>query len=90
MEIQNKKKMIVIIRRITAAIPIPNNVTRGDHARDRSLGVLSLVVKSECEEVSICWGCLQCTKNKGKKRQRENNTKEPEEEEEVAACCADV
>lgn len=55
-----------------------------------ALGVLSLVVKSECEEVSICWGCLQCTKNKGKKRQRENNTKEPEEEEEVAACCADV
>ena len=49
-----------------------------------ALGVLSLVVKSECEEVSICWGCLQCTKNKGKKRQRENNTKEPEEEEEVA------
>jgi hypothetical protein len=54
-----------------------------------ALGVLSLVVKSECEEVSICWGCLQCTK-KGKKRQRENNTKEPEEEEEVAACCTDV
>ena len=54
-----------------------------------ALGVLSLVVKSECEEVSICWGCLQCTK-KGKKRQRENNTKELEEEEEVAACCADV
>ena len=54
-----------------------------------ALGVLSLVVKSECEEVSICWGCLQCTK-KGKKRQRENNTKEPEEEEEVAVCCADV
>ena len=54
-----------------------------------ALGVLSLVVKSECEEVSICWGCLQCTK-KGKKRQRENNTKEPEEEEEVAACCTEV
>ena len=54
-----------------------------------ALGVLSLVVKSECEEVSICWGCLQCTK-KGKKRQRENNTKELEEEEEGAACCADV
>ena len=53
-----------------------------------ALGVLSLV-KSECDEVSICWGCLQCTK-KGKKRQRENNTKELEEEEEVAACCADV
>ena len=55
-----------------------------------ALGVLSLVVTSECEEVSICWGCLQCTKNKGKKRQRENNTKEPEEEDEVAVCCADV
>ena len=54
-----------------------------------ALGVLSLVVKSECEEGSICWGSLQCTK-KGKKRQRENNTKELEEEEEGAACCADV
>jgi hypothetical protein len=44
-----------------------------------ALGVLSLVVKSECEEVSICWGCLQCTK-KGKKRQRENQEEEEEQE----------
>ena len=58
-----------------------------------ALGVLSLVVKSECEEVSICWGCLQCTKkNKGRKRRQRENNEEPEEkqEEEVAACCADV
>ena len=58
-----------------------------------ALGVLSLVVKSECEEVSICWGCLQCTKNKGKKRRRENN-KEDEEQGETkqvaSACCTDV
>jgi hypothetical protein len=43
-----------------------------------ALGVLSLVVKSECEEVSICWGCLQCTK-KGKKRRRENNEEDEEQ-----------
>jgi hypothetical protein len=58
-----------------------------------ALGVLSLVVKSECEEVSICWGCLQCTK-KGKKRRRRENNEEGEEEQgekkQVAACCADV
>jgi hypothetical protein len=54
------------------------------------LGVLSLVVKSECEEVSICWGCLQGTKNKERKRRRRENTQEPGEDRQVAACCADV
>ena len=57
-----------------------------------ALGVLSLVVKSECEEVSICWGCLQCTK-KGKKRQRENNEEDEEQGETkqvASACCTDV
>jgi hypothetical protein len=57
-----------------------------------ALGVLSLVVKSECEEVSICWGCLQCTK-KGKKRRRENNEEDEEQGETkqvASACCTDV
>ena len=57
-----------------------------------ALGVLSLVVKSECEEVSICWVCLQCTK-KGKKRRRENNEEDEEQGETkqvASACCTDV
>ena len=33
-----------------------------------ALGLLSLVVRSECEEISILWGCVHC-KKKAKKRE---------------------
>ena len=24
------------------------------------IGVISLAVKSQCEEVNLCWGCVRC------------------------------
>ena len=29
-----------------------------------ALGILSLVVKSECSEVNLCWGAIHCTKQR--------------------------
>ena len=34
-----------------------------------ALGVLGLVLKSECEEVSVLWGCIHCKKKKKQKRE---------------------
>jgi hypothetical protein len=30
------------------------------------IGIISLAVKSQCEEVNLCWGCVRC-KRKAKR-----------------------
>ena len=34
-----------------------------------ALGVLGLVLKSECKEVSVLWGCIHCKKKKKQTRE---------------------
>ena len=28
------------------------------------IGVISLAVKSQCEEVNLCWGCVRCKRKR--------------------------
>ena len=32
------------------------------------IGIVGLAVKSQCESVDLCWGCVKCTRKQKKKR----------------------
>ena len=41
-----------------------------------AIGILGLVLKSECEEVSVLWGCVHCKK---KRRQKKRESPPPDD-----------